>query len=190
MFHKSISDWLSYPSIIIASVTGVGGFAFMNPNSDGDMPENLRWFQIAFATLNVVGGILTSVNKFSQSASLVEKHSIASVAYSKLYRAIDMELTLDPAHRDKKSVADLVRSFREHYDRLLDDSPDIPAKTIIQFQKQFANDPRARPEVTNGLSPVVKGIKERSESLQSIKSVMLKWKESVMNRRRSSEDSV
>lgn len=181
MHHKSISDWLSYPSIVIASVTGVGGFAFMNPTSDGETPDNIRWFQVAFATLNVLGGILTSVNKFSQSASLVEKHSIASIAYSKLYRSIDMELTLDPEHREKKSVAELVRSFRERYDALLDDSPDLPCKSIIAFQKKFAKDSRAKPEVTNGLSPVIKDIKEDSDS--SIQSVMMKWKQAVMKNR-------
>ena len=180
--HKSISDWLSYPSIIIASATGVGGFAFMNPTGDGETPDNIRWFQVAFATLNVIGGILTSVNKFSQSASLVEKHSIASIAYSKLYRAIDMELTLDPEHRQQKSIAELVRSFREHYDRLLDESPDLPCKSIIAFQKKFVNDHRAKPEVTNGLSPVIKDVNLTPE--QSVRSVLMRWKDSVVNRPR------
>jgi hypothetical protein len=180
--HKSISDWLSYPSIIIASATGVGGFAFMNPTGNDETPDNIRWFQLVFATLNVIGGILTSVNKFSQSASLVEKHSIASIAYSKLYRAIDMELTLDPEHRQQKSIAELVRSFREHYDRLLDESPDLPCKSIIAFQKKFVNDHRAKPEVTNGLSPVIKDVNLTPE--QSVRSVLMRWKDSVVNRPR------
>jgi len=177
MHNKYISDWLSYPSIVIASVTGVGGFAFMNPTGDGEVPDNVRWFQIAFATLNVIGGILTSVGKFSQSASLVEKHSIASIAYSKLYRAIDMELTLDPEHRQQKSVADLVRTFREHYDRLLDESPDLPCTSIIAFQKKFNGDPRAKPEVTNGLSPVIKDVDLSPE--QSVSAILHRWKEKV-----------
>ena len=178
--HKSISDWLSYPSIIIASATGVGGFAFMNPTGNDETPDNIRWFQLVFATLNVIGGILTSVNKFSQSASLVEKHSIASIAYSKLYRAIDMELTLDPEHRQQKSIAELVRSFREHYDRLLDESPDLPCKSIIAYQRKFDGDGRAKPEVTNGLSPVIKDISPE----QSVRSVLMRWKDSVVNRPR------
>jgi hypothetical protein len=155
----------------------------MNPTGDGtEVPENVRWFQLAFATLNVFGGIMTSLNKFSDCASLAEKHSTASIAYSKLYRAIDMELTLDPAHRQKKSVADLVRSFREHYDRLLDESPDLPCKSIIAFQKKFVDDSRAKPEVTNGLSPVIKDISQAT----TIQSVMMKWKDAVMkNKRRS-----
>lgn len=177
MHHKSISDWLSYPSIIISSVTGVGGFAFMNPTGDGtEVPENVRWFQLAFATLNVIGGILTSVSKFSQSSSLVEKHSIASIAYSKLYRSIDMELTLDPEHRQQKSVADLVRSFREHYDRLLDESPDLPCKSIIAYQKKFSGDTRAKPEVTNGLSPVIRDPEE------SVGTILNRWKSFVTGR--------
>ena len=30
LFYKQQNDWLSYPSIIIASITGVGGFAVLN----------------------------------------------------------------------------------------------------------------------------------------------------------------
>lgn len=184
MYQKNISDWLSYPSIVIASVTGVGGFAFMNPTGDGELPENVRWFQIAFATLNVLGGILTSVNKFSQSASLVEKHSTASIAYSKLYRAIDMELTLEPEHRVQKSIAELVRKFREEYDRLMDESPDLPCHSIVAFQKKFARDSRAKPEVTNGLSPVIRD----TDSDKSVRTVVNRWKQRLSISRTSSSE--
>ena len=93
-----------------------------------------------------------------------------------------MELTLDPEHRQQKSIAELVRSFREHYDRLLDESPDLPCKSIIAFQKKFVNDHRAKPEVTNGLSPVIKDVNLTPE--QSVRSVLMRWKDSVVNRPR------
>ena len=32
LYYKKQNDRLSYPSIIIASLTGVGGFAVLNPN--------------------------------------------------------------------------------------------------------------------------------------------------------------
>ena len=33
LFYKKQNDWLAYPSIVIASITGVGGFAVLNPVS-------------------------------------------------------------------------------------------------------------------------------------------------------------
>ena len=77
MHNKYISDWLSYPSIVIASVTGVGGFAFMNPTGDGEVPDNVRWFQIAFATLNVIGAysrVSVNSHKVPRSLKSIRSH--------------------------------------------------------------------------------------------------------------------
>ena len=37
LFYKKRNDWLAYPSIIIASLTGVGGFAVLNPSGSEDV---------------------------------------------------------------------------------------------------------------------------------------------------------
>ena len=153
---KKTNDYLAYPSIIIASITGVGGFAVLNPSGNSDLSNDMKVRIIAiqyfFAFLNVMGGILTSISKFSQSLSLSEGHSAMCVQWSKFYRNIDMELSLDTKHR--VSVVEFVMKCREDYDRLLDDSPDIPAETIHAFLKQFP-DKENKPDVCNGLSVLV-----------------------------------
>jgi hypothetical protein len=63
-----------------------------------------------------------------------------------------MELSLDTKHRVR--VVEFVMKCREDYDRLLDDSPDIPAETIQAFLKQFP-DKENKPDVCNGLSVLV-----------------------------------
>jgi hypothetical protein len=172
--YKRASDLLSYPSIIIASITGVGGFAVINPTSDAQLPEHVRVFQVLFATLNVLGGVLNSIAKFSQSSSLAEKHSEMSTAWSKLYRAIDMELSLDPKHREKDNITDLVRQFRQEYDRLLDQGLDLPTCSILAYQTKFKDDQRAKPDVVNGLSPVIKQASEKT-----IADLVAKWKNAL-----------
>ena len=153
---KKTNDYLAYPSIIIASITGVGGFAVLNPSGNSDLSNDMKVRIIAiqyfFAFLNVMGGILTSISKFSQSLSLSEGHSAMCVQWSKFYRNIDMELSLDVKHR--AGVVEFVMKCREDYDRLLDDSPDIPAETIQAFLKQFP-DKENKPDVCNGLSVLV-----------------------------------
>ena len=132
LHFKKQNDYLSYPSIVIASITGVGGFAVLNPSGNDNLDPSTRTkimiVQYMFAFLNVIGGILTSIGKFSQSLSLSEAHSVMCVQYSKFYRNIDMELSLDP--KDRTCVIDFVKKCREEYDRLLDDAPDIPAISI------------------------------------------------------------
>jgi len=63
-----------------------------------------------------------------------------------------MELSLDVKHRD--DVVGFIMKCREDYDKLLDDSPDIPAISIQAFLVQFP-DKENKPDVCNGLSIVV-----------------------------------
>jgi hypothetical protein len=156
LYYKNQNDWLSYPSIVIASITGVGGFAVLNPSGSEDVsPENknrIMIIQYVFAFLNVLGGILTSISKFSQSLPLSEAHSSLCVQWSKFYRTIDMELSLDVKHRP--NVVEFLMKTREDYDKLLDDAPDIPAVSIKAFLVQFPNKEN-KPDVCNGLSIVM-----------------------------------
>lgn len=151
--YKKQYDYLSYPSIIIASITGVGGFAVLNPsgndNTDDSTKSKIIIVQYVFAFLNVLGGILTSVSKFGQCQRLAENHSVMCIQYSKFYRSIDMELSLDVQNR--ANVLEFVTKCREEYDKLLDEAPDIPADSIHAFNREFP-DKDNKPDVCNGLN--------------------------------------
>jgi len=170
---KRHNDWLAYPSIVIASLTGVGGFAVLSPSGNEDaspeMKQRVIVLQYLFAFLNVVAGILSSVSKFSQSLPLSEAHSTMCVQWSKLYRSIDMELSLDVKHRT--DVVKFIVTTRKQYDKLLDDAPDIPADSIRAFQLQFP-DKENKPDVCNGLSIVVN---DDADSVSSSKRAVKRW---------------
>ena len=74
------------------------------------------------------------------------------VQYSKFYRNIDMELSLDVQHRE--DVLEFVQKARVDYDRLLDDAPDIPAISIKAFNLEFP-DRENKPDVIDGLSIIM-----------------------------------
>ena len=188
LYYKKQHDYLSYPSIVIASITGVGGFAVLNPsgneNVSVDMKNRIMIIQYFFAFLNVLGGILTSISKFSQSANLAEAHSAMCVQYSKFYRNIDMELSLDVTHRG--DVVEFVKKAREEYDRLLDDAPDIPAISIQAFNVEFP-ERQNKPDVCNGLSIIMS---DDAASTISSSNPVAKWVASVKNlkfKRKSTE---
>ena len=186
LFYKKQNDWLAYPSIVIASITGVGGFAVLNPSGSEDVStetkNNIMIIQYFFAFLNVLAGILSSISKFSQSLSLSEAHSAQCVQWSKFYRSIDMELSLDIKHRD--NVVEFIMKCREEYDKLLDDSPDIPANTIQAFLVQFP-DKENKPDVCNGLSIVVN---EDAASVTGSGRAVSRWIGALQNIRRRSRD--
>jgi hypothetical protein len=185
--YKKQNDWLAYPSIIIASITGVGGFAVLNPSGNEDVSvdtkNKIMIIQYMFAFLNVLGGILTSISKFSQSSTLADAHSLMCVQYSKYYRNIDMELSLDTA--DRTSVIDFVKKCREEYDRLLDDAPDIPSISIEAFNIEFP-DRVNKPDVCNGLSIIVS---DDTNSQISSRNAVTKWLGPIMSMRRRSRDA-
>lgn len=154
VLYKRQHDWLSYPSIIISSITGVGGFAVLSPDTNSmseDQKQKIIIFQYFFAFMNVIAGILTSISKFNNSARFMEMHSVMSVQYSKLYRNIDMELSLETQHRE--DVLEFVNKTRVEYDRLLDEAPDIPSESINAFNEAFP-DKENKPDVCNGLSVI------------------------------------
>ena len=183
LYYKKQNDWLAYPSIIIASITGVGGFAVLNPSgNDGVSSETktrIMIVQYFFAFLNVIAGILSSISKFSQSLPLSEAHSVMCVQWSKLYRSIDMELSLDIKHRT--NVVDFIMKSREEYDKLLDDAPDIPAISIRAFMVQFP-DKENKPDVCNGLSIVVN---DDAASMSSSRRAVNKWLKGFKTQRKS-----
>jgi hypothetical protein len=173
MFYKKQNDWLSYPCIIISSITGVGGFAVLSPNDQNmstEQKQKIVIFQYFFAFLNVVAGILTSISKFNNSSRMMESHSVMCVQYSKFYRNIDMELSLETKYRE--DVLEFVNKVRLEYDRLLDDAPDIPSHTIEAFNETFP-DKENKPDVCNGLSIISQDM-TKSDELRTT-NVVKKW---------------
>jgi len=173
MFYKKQNDWLSYPCIVISSITGVGGFAVLSPNDQNmssKQKQKIVIFQYFFAFMNVVAGILTSISKFNNSSRMMEAHSVMSVQYSKFYRNIDMELSLETKYRE--DVLEFVNKVRLEYDRLLDDAPDIPSHTIEAFNETFP-DKENKPDVCNGLSIISQDMTKSDELRTS--NVVKKW---------------
>jgi hypothetical protein len=186
LYYKQQHDYLSYPSIIIASITGVGGFAVLNPSGgddiDSDMAIRIMVVQYFFAFLNVIGGILTSISKFGESANLEVAHSAMCKQYSKYYRNIDMEISLDVSHR--VNIMILIKKCRQEYDRFLDEAPDIPSISIKAFNEAFPSKEN-KPDVCNGLSVI--GCDD-TRSKTSTNNIVSRWLGSLSSSRRKSTD--
>lgn len=144
-------DNLTYPTIILSSLTGVGGFAVLNPDSGNgtQTSPHILYIQYLFAFLNVITGILNAITKFNNSLHNSEVHSNMCLQYSKFYRNIDMELSLEEEHR--YDATKFVKKCREEFDRLMTESPDIPSQSVAEFNIAFPNRENP-PDVCNGLN--------------------------------------
>ena len=88
-------------------------------------------------------------------AEQFEGHRIAGLAWSKLSRNIEIELSLQDKKR--KPCRDFLKLCRSEYDNLLESSPNVDLDIISDFNKKFSDDyPDVRkPVICNGLKSIV-----------------------------------
>jgi hypothetical protein len=184
MKFKRFHDYLSYPTIILSSITGVGGFAVLNPSASTEVSASNQMkiliIQYLFAFMNVISGIINSIAKFNNSMQLSEAHSSLCVQYSKFYRNIDMELSLEKNNR--VNAVKFVAKCRVEYDRMLSESPDIPYDCIQLFNKSFP-DKEIKPDVCNGLNIISCAHTPRSDAFK-----MDSWVKKAKKAKEAKED--
>ncbi len=126
--------WFTLPVIILQTVTGVLSFA--HSNFEGWMKEYLPLF---IGSLNILGGMITTISQFLQVGELKEAHRVASLEFSKLSRSIRIELAL-PLRERSHDGADFMSICRVKLDQLLEQSPSIREDVLIVFERTFRDD--------------------------------------------------
>ena len=101
----------------------------------------LTQFFLFFNTLNF------SPYKICDKVSeLLEGHRAASIAYSKFSRNIAVELSLPVSQRTSDGF-DFIVTCRNELDRLIEQSPNIPAVIVKEFASRFANSAFFKPDI-------------------------------------------
>lgn len=148
--YKKKHHHIQIPIIVLSTLTGVGNFAV-----DSYIPEGFKQgFTAGVGTLNIFCGILGTLASFLRYSETMEGHRISALAWSKLSRSIEIELSLHDKKR--KPCRDFLKVCRAEYDNLLESSPSVDIDIITMFNKKF-NDkyPNVRkPIVCNGLKEI------------------------------------
>tara|TARA_R110000803_G_scaffold210827_1_gene284035 strand:+ start:22734 stop:23411 length:678 start_codon:yes stop_codon:yes gene_type:complete len=148
--YKHKYHHIQIPIIILSTLTGVGNFAV-----DSYIPKDFQHgFTAGIGGLNIFCGILGTLLSFLRYSEIMEGHRISGLAWSKLSRNIEIELSLHDKKR--KSCRDFLKVCRAEYDNLLESSPSIDLDIIGMFNKKFQHDyPNVRkPLVCNGLKEI------------------------------------
>jgi hypothetical protein len=138
----------SIPVIILSTLTGTANFGM-----DSYVPEDNK--QIATAIvggLNLFAGVLSTLQNFLKVAENMESSRSCCVAWSKLQRSIQIELSLDPSRR--QNCHDFLKICRAEYDRLTELSPVVDDDIIDSFKSKFKSYEVAKPSICNGLDEV------------------------------------
>ena len=148
--YKKKYHHLQIPIIVLSTLTGTANFA-----ADSYVPTDFKQgFSAGIGTLNILAGIMGTLMSFLRYSEIYEGHRISALAWSKLGRAIEIELSLHDKKR--KPCRDFLKVCRSEYDNLLESSPNIDLDIISMFNKKF-NDkyPNVRrPIICNGLKAI------------------------------------
>ena len=132
--YKKLSMKFTIPLIIVSTVTGTANFA------QETFPPSVQPFvPSAIGGLNLITAIATTVMQFLKINELMEGHRVASVQYGKVSRTIRLELTLPLSERTLNGT-NMIENMRTEYDRLIEQSPNVPKKMIDAFEREFPDD--------------------------------------------------
>ena len=120
------------PVIIMSTVTGTANFAIDKFNDDSKLIASM-----IIGTINIFAGILTTIQQFLKISELNEAHRAASIAWDKFYRNIKIELAKSP--NERLSVLQMLKHYKEEFDRLMETSPSIPDPIIESFKNTFSD---------------------------------------------------
>jgi len=140
--------WYTIPCIIISTLAGTANFA------QERVPEQYQsFFTMVVGGVNILGGIISTIQQFLKITQLNEAHRVSSIAWDKFYRNIKIEITKHP--NERIHVSHMLKICKEEFDRLMETSPVIPDQIISNFKTSFKNsvefDKISKPEICDSL---------------------------------------
>ena len=101
------------------------------------IPEQYRQlFQISVGSVNILAGIITTVQQFLKITELNEAHRACTISWDKFYRNVKVELTKN--RNERMNPYQMIKSCKEEFDRLIETSPTIPLKIVQDFKRTFS----------------------------------------------------
>jgi hypothetical protein len=118
------------PVIIMSTITGTANFA------QDKFPEEYKTMaQMSIGAINIIAGILTTIQQYFKVNELNEAHRVSSISWGKFHQNIKVEMTKHP--KERKPPMDMLNSYKEEFDRLLEISPNIDDSVIKEFKLKF-----------------------------------------------------
>lgn len=123
-YYTKMYNWLSYPVIVISSVSSAALFASDNTA-----------IKYVVGVMSLVSGILTSISRQMKPGELHQQHAISTRRYHNLIRHIDTCLSLTEGMRPHPTV--FIEKIGVDIDGLMDSQLDPPLRIVQSFEKEY-----------------------------------------------------
>jgi hypothetical protein len=128
--YNCFNTWFTIPVIVMSTLTGAANFA------QNRVPPNLQSdYAMLIGGINIIAGIITTVQNFLKISQLNEAHRVAAISWDKFYRKIKVEISKCPTERQNVEI--YIKHCTEEFDRLMETSPNIEEIIIKRFQNTF-----------------------------------------------------
>ena len=145
--YQKKNSWYTIPVIVISTIVGTASFA-----QDRFPEEDRKYVAMGVGSLSIVAGIISTVAQFLKVSELNEAHRIAALSWGKFFRSVKTEITRHPLDRGCPTV--LINAYKEEFDRLVEISPPVPKKIIVEFNNKFNTQTElTKPEICDSLVP-------------------------------------
>lgn len=129
--YTGMNTWFIVPVIIMSTLTGTANFA--QEKLSGSAREMAP---IVIGAVNIFAGILSTIHQFLKISELNESHKLSSVSWDKLFRNIKVEL--EKKREQRLPVMQMIKIYKDEYDRLMETSPIIRDDIIKAFITKFS----------------------------------------------------
>ena len=129
--YASKTRWFTIPVIIMSTLTGTANFA-----QERIPTEYVPYYTIGVGSINIIAGIITTIQQFLRINELNESHRVSSISWDKFYRNIKLELA--KSRNERMHAYQMLKICKEEFDRLMETSPSISPRIIQKFYKVFS----------------------------------------------------
>jgi len=144
---------LSIPASIFGYVAGITVLLSNDVFNDCSNVTNGPILRGVIGVTAITAGILSNFQEMFTFKEESEKHRIATLRFLSFFREISCELSLDPKYRS--APMDYITLKRFEFDKILEQSPDIPECVILEFKNKFKNLSIYKPDPVIGLQTII-----------------------------------
>ena len=129
-YYSSLHAWFTIPAITFSTISGTASFA------SASIPiEFQSYAPMAIGTINILIGILTTIQQYLKVSELKESYRLAAISWDKYARNICIELSKSPIERIDAGT--FLKFSRQEYDRLMESNQSIPPHIVAKFRRNF-----------------------------------------------------
>jgi hypothetical protein len=159
--YKKVDQRFALPVIVLSTLAGSASLG------SGNVPTYAAYITIGSALINIITGILGTLQKFLNTADLTTHHFTASVEYGRLSREIGIMLNLPKQERTQEGPK-FLEYAKSDYNRLVDSTPAPPGFILREFEKKFSTNELAKPDLISLVPININTKKNKAKGQQPI----------------------